>query len=137
MDFRVFIDCDEDTRFMRRLARDTDPHGAGGRGRSATSVYRTWADVVKPAHHQFVEPTRRFANIVVPSTRVHASPRHLKVVTKEARSEEGGVPTEEASEQPTPTQIGDEEEEMLPALHLMALYLINRRDCLVANSSPG
>lgn len=38
LDLRVFVDCDEDVRFMRRLARDTDPEGRGGRGRSAASV---------------------------------------------------------------------------------------------------
>ena len=72
------VDCDEDIRFMRRLARDTGT-GPEGRGRSATSVYRAWAAAVKPAHHQFVEPTRRYADVVVPSIAVHMVPRHLRV----------------------------------------------------------
>ena len=53
---RVFIDCDEDTRFMRRLSRDTDD-SSGGRGRSVQSVYRQWSDIVKPAHMKYIEPT--------------------------------------------------------------------------------
>ncbi|KAL1493527.1 hypothetical protein AB1Y20_017230 [Prymnesium parvum] len=71
--FRVFVDCDEDTRFMRRLARDTGEE----RDRSVASVYHAWAAVVKPAHHKYVEPTKRYAHLVVPSTRVHADVAHL------------------------------------------------------------
>ena len=78
-DIRVFIDCDEDTRFMRRLARDTDPNGVGGRGRSAASVYRAWSNVVKPAHHRYVEPTKRFAHLVVPSHKVLHCPLSLSL----------------------------------------------------------
>ena len=84
---RVFVDCDEDTRFMRRLSRDTDD-GVGGRGRSVESVFRQWSEVVKPAHQQFVEPTKRFAHMVVPS-------RGLKVPTHLRRRGS-------ASEQPSP-----------------------------------
>lgn len=73
---RVFLDCDEDTRFMRRLARDTDD-GEGGRGRSVASVFRQWSEVVKPAHQQFVEPTKRHAHMVVPSRGLKV-PTHLR-----------------------------------------------------------
>ena len=75
-ELRVFVDCDEDTRFMRRLTRDTDT-ADGGRGRSVASVFKQWADVVKPAHHKFVEPTKRHAHIVVPSRGLKV-PTHLQ-----------------------------------------------------------
>jgi len=77
IDLRIFVDCDEDTRFMRRLSRDTDP--VKGRGRSAVSVFKVWANVVKPAHHKYVEPTKRFSHLVVPSHKVHVTPNHLGV----------------------------------------------------------
>ena len=58
---------------MRRLARDT----VSERDRTVTSVYDQWAAIVKPAHHLYIEPTKRHAHLVVPSTRVHADPTHL------------------------------------------------------------
>jgi hypothetical protein len=52
MDMRIYVDCDEDTRFMRRLARDTHP--LRGRGRTVADVYSAWARNVKPNHHRCV-----------------------------------------------------------------------------------
>mmetsp|Transcript_10392 Transcript_10392/g.20199 ORF Transcript_10392/g.20199 Transcript_10392/m.20199 type:complete len:402 (+) Transcript_10392:178-1383(+) len=78
MDVRVYVDCDEDTRFMRRLARDTHP--LKGRGRTVADVYRAWARNVKPNHHRYVEPTKRFAHMIVPHHGVFADPGHLLAV---------------------------------------------------------
>eukprot|EP00288_Rhodomonas_lens_P001789 CAMPEP_0177736858 /NCGR_PEP_ID=MMETSP0484_2-20121128/25571_1 /TAXON_ID=354590 /ORGANISM="Rhodomonas lens, Strain RHODO" /LENGTH=506 /DNA_ID=CAMNT_0019250591 /DNA_START=155 /DNA_END=1674 /DNA_ORIENTATION=- len=78
MDVRVYVDCDEDTRFMRRLARDTHP--MKGRGRTVADVYGAWAKNVKPNHHRYVEPTKRFAHLIVPHHGVFADPGHLLAV---------------------------------------------------------
>ncbi len=74
LDLRVYIDCDEDTRFMRRLARDTR---RGERDRTVASVYKAWAASVKPAHVAYVEPTRAHAHVVVPCHGVPPAPTHL------------------------------------------------------------
>jgi len=78
MDVRVFVDCDEDTRFMRRLARDTHP--LRGRGRTVADVYNAWAKNVKPNHHRYVEPTKRCAHVIIPSHGVFSDPGHLLAI---------------------------------------------------------
>jgi len=84
MDIRVYVDCDEDTRFMRRLARDTNP--VGGRGRTVADVYSAWARNVKPNHHKFVEPTKRYAHMIIPHHGLWADPGHLLAVGKDPSS---------------------------------------------------
>jgi uridine kinase len=61
MDIKVFIDADADVRFIRRLQRDIHE-----RGRSADSVIRQYQESVRPMHLQFVEPTKRYADIILP-----------------------------------------------------------------------
>ena len=61
MDIKVFIDADADVRFIRRLQRDIPE-----RGRSADSVIRQYQESVRPMHLQFVEPTKRYADIIIP-----------------------------------------------------------------------
>jgi uridine kinase len=61
MDIKVFIDADADVRFIRRLSRDIHE-----RGRSADTVIRQYQDSVRPMHQQFVEPTKRYADIIIP-----------------------------------------------------------------------
>lgn len=78
MDIRVYVDCDEDTRFMRRLARDTHP--LTGRGRTVADVYSAWARNVKPNHHKYVEPTKRYAHMIIPHHGLWADPGHLLAV---------------------------------------------------------
>lgn len=61
MDIKIFVDADSDDRLMRIIRRDTKE-----RGRSYDQVlehYETW---VKPMHQQFIEPTKRYADIIVP-----------------------------------------------------------------------
>ena len=61
MDVKVFVDTDADTRFIRRLQRDiTD------RGRTVQSVIDQYLGTVKPMHLDFVEPSKRYADIIVP-----------------------------------------------------------------------
>src|SRR5262249_368391 len=61
MDVKVFVDTDDDTRFIRRLQRDISE-----RGRSVQSVIEQYLGTVKPMHLEFVEPSKRYADIIVP-----------------------------------------------------------------------
>jgi uridine kinase len=61
LDVKIYVDADEDERFIRRLVRDTKE-----RGRSMESVIEQYLNVVKPMFLQFVEPSKRYADIVIP-----------------------------------------------------------------------
>jgi uridine kinase len=61
MTLRVFVDTDDDIRFIRRLQRDVNE-----RGRTVESVIGQYLATVRPMHLQFVEPSRRHADIIVP-----------------------------------------------------------------------
>jgi uridine kinase len=61
MDVKVFVDADADTRLIRRLQRDTSE-----RGRTVQSVIDQYLSTVKPMHLEFVEPSKRYADIIVP-----------------------------------------------------------------------
>jgi uridine kinase len=61
MDIKVFVDTDDDTRFIRRLQRDV-----AERGRTLQSVIDQYLATVKPMHLEFVEPSKRYADIIVP-----------------------------------------------------------------------
>jgi uridine kinase len=61
MDVKVFVDADDDTRFIRRLQRDISE-----RGRTVQSVIDQYLGTVKPMHLEFVEPSKRYADIIVP-----------------------------------------------------------------------
>ena len=61
MDIKVFVDTDDDTRFIRRLRRDV-----AQRGRTMDSVIEQYLATVKPMHLEFVEPSKRYADIIVP-----------------------------------------------------------------------
>jgi uridine kinase len=61
MDVKVFVDTDDDTRFIRRLQRDITE-----RGRTVQSVIDQYLTTVKPMHLDFVEPSKRYADIIVP-----------------------------------------------------------------------
>jgi uridine kinase len=61
MDVKVFVDTDADTRFIRRLQRDITE-----RGRTVQSVIDQYLGTVKPMHLDFVEPSKRYADIIVP-----------------------------------------------------------------------
>jgi uridine kinase len=61
MDVKVFVDTDDDTRFIRRLQRDI-----AERGRTVASVIEQYLGTVKPMHLEFVEPSKRYADIILP-----------------------------------------------------------------------
>lgn len=61
MDIKVFVDTDPDVRIIRRLSRDIKE-----RGRTIDSVIEQYINVVRPMHLQFVEPTKRYADIIIP-----------------------------------------------------------------------
>jgi uridine kinase len=61
MDISVFVDTDSDVRFIRRLRRDVKE-----RGRTLDGVIEQYENVVRPMHLQFIEPSKRFADIIVP-----------------------------------------------------------------------
>lgn len=59
-DIRVYLNVDADIRFIRRLHRDVRE-----RGRSIDGIIRQYYDTVRPMHHEFLEPTRQYADLVV------------------------------------------------------------------------
>jgi uridine kinase len=61
MDLKVFVDTDSDTRFIRRLQRDV-----AERGRTMESVIDQYQSTVKPMHLEFVEPSKRYADVIIP-----------------------------------------------------------------------
>jgi uridine kinase len=61
LDIKIYVDTDADVRFIRRLVRDINE-----RGRTTDSVINQYLNVVKPMHEQFTEPTKRYADIIIP-----------------------------------------------------------------------
>lgn len=60
-DVRIFVDTDADIRFIRRLQRDINE-----RGRTTQSVIQQYMDTVRPMHLEFVEPSKRYASVIIP-----------------------------------------------------------------------
>lgn len=61
MDIRIFVDTDADIRILRRLRRDVKE-----RGRSVDSVFEQYVATVKPMHEAYVEPSKKYAHLIVP-----------------------------------------------------------------------
>ena len=61
MDVKLFVDTDADVRVLRRIQRDTQ-----ARGRSLNSVIDQYLTTVRPAYLEFIEPTKRFADVIIP-----------------------------------------------------------------------
>ncbi|WP_417899496.1 uridine kinase [Bacillus haimaensis] len=61
MDIKLFVDTDADIRIIRRMLRDIKD-----RGRTIDSVIEQYVTVVRPMHNQFIEPTKRYADIIIP-----------------------------------------------------------------------
>lgn len=61
IDLKVFVDTPDDIRFIRRLTRDIKE-----RGRTIDSVIEQYLTVVRPGHYEFIEPTKQFADIIIP-----------------------------------------------------------------------
>lgn len=60
-DILIYVDTDSDIRFMRRLKRDMEE-----RGRSSQSVYQQYLTTVREMHNQFVEPSKKYAHLIIP-----------------------------------------------------------------------
>lgn len=61
MDVKLYVDTDSDIRILRRLQRDIEE-----RGRTMDSVISQYLNVVRPMHLQFIEPTKRFSDVIIP-----------------------------------------------------------------------
>lgn len=63
---KIFVESDDDIRFIRRLVRDTKE-----RGRSIDSIINQYIDTVKPMYYSFVKPTKRYADMIIPNDSGH------------------------------------------------------------------
>ena len=61
LDIKIFVDTDADLRFIRRLSRDIRE-----RGRTVDSVIGQYLSTVRPMHMEFVEPSKRYADVIIP-----------------------------------------------------------------------
>ena len=61
MDIKIFVDTDADERLMRRIIRDME-----FRGRTIESILTQYKETVKPMHEEFVEPSKKYADIIIP-----------------------------------------------------------------------
>ena len=80
LDVKIFVDTDADVRILRRITRDVHE-----RGRSLESVITQYLTTVKPMHEQFVEPSKKYADIIIPrggenKIGIHILQEHLKLM---------------------------------------------------------
>ncbi|RKM54485.1 uridine kinase [Butyrivibrio sp. X503] len=83
MDIKIFVDTDADERLMRRIIRDM-----AERARSIESILTQYRDTVKPMHEQFIEPSKKYADIIIPRggenlTGIGILQQHLKLMLGE------------------------------------------------------
>src|SRR4029077_13442177 len=88
MDIKLFVDADHDVRFIRRLKRDLVE-----RGRSVDSIIRQYEESVRPMHMQFVDPSKRHADVIIPEGGHNKVAIDLvKTKIRELLRERGGEP---------------------------------------------
>ncbi len=80
MDTKIYVDTDADERLMRRILRDMKE-----RGRSIDSVMEQYSKTVKPMHEQFIEPYKKYADIIIPRggknlTALNILKEHLNII---------------------------------------------------------
>jgi uridine kinase len=85
LDVKIFVDTDPDIRFIRRLERDIKE-----RGRTMDSVIHQYLATVRPMHLEFVEPSKRYADIIVPEGGLNAVAMEMVVARLEALLRERG-----------------------------------------------
>jgi uridine kinase len=78
-DIKIFVDTDPDIRFIRRLQRDISE-----RGRSTESVVKQYLTTVRPMHLEFVEPSKRYADVIIPEGGLNTVAMDLVVARIEA-----------------------------------------------------
>jgi len=74
IDLKIYVDTPDDIRFIRRLTRDIKE-----RGRTVDSVIDQYLNVVRPGHFQFIEPTKHFADIIIPEGGVNENSLNVLV----------------------------------------------------------
>ena len=85
LDVKVFVDTDADIRFIRRMERDIKE-----RGRTAESVVRQYLATVRPMHLEFVEPSKRYADVIVPEGGLNTVAMEMVVARLESLLHGGG-----------------------------------------------
>ncbi|MFB0546331.1 MAG: uridine kinase [Anaerolineae bacterium] len=83
MDIKIYVDTDADIRFIRRLERDITE-----RGRSMRSVIDQYLSTVRPMHLEFVEPSKRYADVIIPEGGFNPVALDMVVARIEAMTEE-------------------------------------------------
>ena len=78
-DVKIFVDTDPDLRFIRRLERDISE-----RGRSTESVIKQYLSTVRPMHLEFVEPSKRYADVIIPEGGFNSAALDMVVARIEA-----------------------------------------------------
>jgi uridine kinase len=78
-DVKIFVDTDADLRFIRRLERDINE-----RGRTTESVIKQYQATVRPMHLEFVEPSKRYADVIIPEGGFNAAAMDMVVARIEA-----------------------------------------------------
>ena len=86
MDVKIFVDTDADVRILRRIQRDVQE-----RGRSLDSVINQYLTTVKPMHEQFVEPSKRRADVIIPEGGQNLVALEMVVQRVKAHLEAGGA----------------------------------------------
>jgi uridine kinase len=76
---KIFVDTDADLRFIRRLERDITE-----RGRTTQSVIEQYIHTVRPMHLEFVEPSKRYADVIIPEGGFNAAALDMVVARIEA-----------------------------------------------------
>ncbi len=82
-DLKIYVDTDADVRFIRRLKRDIEE-----RGRTTQSVISQYIDTVRPMHLEFVEPSKRYASVIIPEGGYNTVALDLIVARVEAMLQE-------------------------------------------------
>ncbi|MCL5611556.1 MAG: uridine kinase, partial [Chloroflexi bacterium] len=78
-DIKIFVDTDSDLRFIRRLQRDITE-----RGRATESVIEQYLTTVRPMHLEFVEPSKRYADVIIPQGGFNAAALDMVVARIDA-----------------------------------------------------
>ena len=79
LEVKIFVDTDPDIRFIRRLERDINE-----RGRTTESVIKQYLATVRPMHLEFVEPSKRYADVIIPEGGFNAVAMEMVVARLEA-----------------------------------------------------
>ncbi len=83
-DVKIFVDTDADLRFIRRLHRDITQ-----RGRTTESVIKQYQETVRPMHLEFVEPSKRYADVIIPEGGYNAAALDMVVARIESLLKQG------------------------------------------------